>query len=220
MLNKPIIWSISALDCTTSWGSQADLLTMNDLGAQAATVSTALCSEVARIECEAVDESILLKQLNQLAQQLPAKVIKLGYIANQSQLQVLVQQILYYRERWPQPPLLLYQPIFQLKQQQLASASLIQQLNRQLLPLVDVICIGVTEVQQLTGIYLINAEAARQAAAKLMSLGVGAVIIKGGDWAYPGDICVDYFALYKGAELADGFIASKWLEHAESHWLS
>ncbi|WP_144207292.1 thiamine phosphate synthase [Shewanella donghaensis] len=84
----PIVWTIAGSDSGGGAGIQTDLATINDLqcfGCSVITTLTAQNSVVVSL-VETVSESMLLAQLDALADDLAPSAIKIGLIANQKQL--------------------------------------------------------------------------------------------------------------------------------------
>lgn len=91
MSDKPIVWTIAGSDSGGGAGIQADLPTIADLGCHGASIISAVTaqSSVEVTLVEAVSQDMLLSQLNVLAKDMPPKAIKIGLLANQSQLETL-----------------------------------------------------------------------------------------------------------------------------------
>lgn len=88
---KPVVWTIAGSDSGGGAGIQADLATLNDLQCHACTVITAVTAQnsIMLDSVNPVDASILLAQLNCLLRDLPPDAIKIGLIADQTQLNML-----------------------------------------------------------------------------------------------------------------------------------
>jgi hydroxymethylpyrimidine kinase/phosphomethylpyrimidine kinase/thiamine-phosphate diphosphorylase len=88
---KPVVWTIAGSDSGGGAGVQADLLTIQDLGCHPCSVLTCLTaqSSVTVSLVEAVSEEMFSAQLNTLLQDLPPAAIKIGLLANQSQILLL-----------------------------------------------------------------------------------------------------------------------------------
>ncbi|WP_282110751.1 thiamine phosphate synthase [Shewanella algicola] len=91
--SRPIVWTIAGSDSGGGAGIQADLLTMNDLECHGCSVMSAITAQNSLCVnlVEPVSASMLLAQLDTLWSDLPAKVIKIGLIANQQQLGLIAE---------------------------------------------------------------------------------------------------------------------------------
>jgi hydroxymethylpyrimidine kinase / phosphomethylpyrimidine kinase / thiamine-phosphate diphosphorylase len=178
--NKPIVWSIAGSDSGGGAGLQADLQTINGLGAYACTVVTAVTSQNS-IAVQAVEAVDIQPQLAALADDMPARAIKIGMLANPTQVEALAQQLHDYKTNWSQPPFVAYDPVMAASTgSQLSQEDLCESIRTQLLPYVDLLTPNKAEAEKLTGLEL-GDQPSRQAAAKaLLDSGCGAVVITGG----------------------------------------
>ncbi|ACA86868.1 thiamine phosphate synthase [Shewanella woodyi] len=90
-VNRPVVWTIAGSDSGGGAGIQADLLTMNDLGCHSCSVISCVTaqSSVAVNLVEAVSPQMFQSQLDTLLHDLPPVAIKIGLLANQSQVLML-----------------------------------------------------------------------------------------------------------------------------------
>ena len=79
-----IVWTIASSDSSAGAGIQADLLTFHDLGADGCSVISAVTAQNSQSVqlVESVSEKMFTQQLASLADDMPAKVIKIGLIAS------------------------------------------------------------------------------------------------------------------------------------------
>lgn len=219
-MTKPIIWSIAGSDCGGGAGIQADIQAIQGLGGYACSVITANTAQNSQ-DVEAVNpvsEQVLASQLDSLAEDMPAKVIKIGLLVNQAQVTLVADKIRQYKDRWAHTPLVIYDPVAVASTgQRLTEQDIIDTVKEKLFPLVDILTPNTLEVQKLTGIYLLGAESVKQAATKLMAMGVGSVIIKGGHWDYPAGYCIDYCCTQNGISTQHYWLASKTLKTPHTH---
>ncbi len=194
-----VVWTIAGSDSGGGAGIQADLHAMRSFGVHGCSAITALTAQnsVAVEALNAVSLPVLESQLQALATDLPPKAIKIGMLANVQQIQLIAEHLRYYRDKWPQPPVVVYDPVAIASSgdsliEEDAQADIVDAIKTHLLPLVDVVTPNVHETQMLTGVYLIGPSAMRDAAARLQQWGVNSVIIKGGHWDYPQGYCVDF----------------------------
>ncbi|MFT4929344.1 MAG: hydroxymethylpyrimidine kinase/phosphomethylpyrimidine kinase/thiamine-phosphate diphosphorylase [Phenylobacterium sp.] len=217
---KPIVWTIAGSDCGGGAGIQADIQAISGLGGYACSVITANTAQNSQevTMLNPVSDVVLGSQLDALAQDMPATVIKIGLLANQAQVRLVADKIHQYKDTWAHTPLVVYDPVaISSTGQLLTEQSTVETVKEKLFPLVDILTPNTLEVQKLTGIYLMGAEAVKQAAFKLMTMGVGSVIIKGGHWNYPAGYCVDYCCTQIGSHTQHYWLASKTVKTPHTH---
>lgn len=219
-MTKPIVWTIAGSDCGGGAGIQADIQAIAALGGYACSVITANTAQNSQ-DVEAVNpvsEKVLISQLDSLAEDMPAKVIKIGLLVNKRQVEIIAERIHQYRDQWKDNPVVIYDPVSVASTGQiLIEEDVIETVQEKLFPQLDIITPNTLEVQKLTGIYLLGAESVKQAATKLMSMGVGSVVIKGGHWNYPQGYCVDYCCIHKGVQMEHYWLASKTINTPHTH---
>lgn len=219
-MSKPIVWTIAGSDCGGGAGIQADIQAITGLGGYACSVITAVTAQNSQ-DVDAVNpvsDEVLLSQLDSLAADMPATVIKIGLLVNQAQVTLVADKIRQYKDEWAHHPMVVYDPVAMASTgQMLTEQDIVETVKEKLFPLVDVLTPNTQEVQTLTGIYLLGASAVKQAAAKLMSFGIGTVVIKGGHWDYPSGYCVDYCSIHKGVDFQHYWLASKTIRNPHTH---
>jgi hydroxymethylpyrimidine kinase/phosphomethylpyrimidine kinase/thiamine-phosphate diphosphorylase len=219
-MTKPIVWTIAGSDCGGGAGIQADIQAIQGLGGYACSVITANTAQNSQ-DVEAVNpvsDAVLLSQLDSLAEDIPAKVIKIGLLVNKAQVEMVADKIRQYKDQWQENPIVVYDPVAVASTGQvLTEQDIAKTVEQKLFPLVDIITPNTQEVQKLTGIYLLGSESVKQAATKLMAMGIGSVVIKGGHWDYPTGYCVDYCCIQKGAKMAHYWLASKTIKTPHTH---
>jgi len=180
MSKKPIVWSIAGSDSGGGAGLQADLQTINGLGAYACTVVTAVTSQNS-IAVQAVEAVNIEPQLAALAEDMPARVIKIGMLASTVQVETLAEQLRFYKQTWPQPPFVVYDPVMSASTgDNLSQEDLCESIRTRLLPYVDLLTPNKSEAEKLTDLMLSD-QSSREAAAKaLLDSGCDAVVITGG----------------------------------------
>lgn len=177
---KAIVWSIAGSDSGGGAGVQADLQTINGLGAHACTVITAVTSQnsVAVQHVEPVD---IQPQLNALAEDLPAQAIKIGMLATRAQVQQVARHLRHVKTNWPQPPFVVYDPVMTASTgDNLSQEKLCETIRSELLPFIDLLTPNKTEAEKLTGLTLSDHQSRETAAKILLDAGCGAVVITGG----------------------------------------
>ena len=90
---RPIVWSIAVSDSGAGATSQADTLTIQDLGGHACNVVTAITAQNShQVEIvSSLSPDILTKQLNCLLYDIPPKAIKIGVLADAEQVHIISQ---------------------------------------------------------------------------------------------------------------------------------
>ncbi|WP_299264691.1 thiamine phosphate synthase [uncultured Psychrosphaera sp.] len=193
--HKATVWTIAGSDCTGGAGIQADTKTMHNLGLSVnASGYTALGIEVCSVitavtaqnsfgvaQINAMSEDVILSQIHALDQEKPARVIKIGLLANKQQVELVAQQIAKFKRNWPIKPFIVYDPVAVASNGgDLTEDDILPTIKEKLLPLVDLLTPNGKEVQKLTGVFAFSWDCLTTAADKILALGVGAIIIKGG----------------------------------------
>ncbi|GHE97560.1 thiamine phosphate synthase [Thalassotalea profundi] len=194
-MNNSIVWTIAGSDCTGGAGIQADCKTLHNLGVQACTVITAVTAQNSSgvLEINSVSSEVLASQLNALAQELPAQVIKIGLLTNIQQVEQIADMLAFYKGNWQQSPVVVYDPVaIASSGDHLTEEDILVAIKTKLLPLVDVLTPNNKEMQNLSGVYAFSWQCLERAAQALLDLGVGSVVIKGGHIDIDTSCCVDY----------------------------
>ena len=112
-MGKPIIWTIAGSDCSGGAGIQADIQAIQGLGGYACSIITANTAQNSQdvIAINPVSNKVLGLQLDSLAEDMPASVIKIGLLVNQEQVQLVADKIHQYKDLWQQTPLVIYDPV-------------------------------------------------------------------------------------------------------------
>lgn len=189
------IWSIAGSDCTGGAGIQADIKTANNLGADACTVITAVTAQNAFgvKEINPMSDAVILSQIQALEEDKKADVIKIGLLANIQQVNLIVSEIIRFKADWEQAPIIIYDPVaIASNGDQLTEDDILPTIKEKLLPLVDVLTPNNHEVQKLSGVYAFGWDCVKTAGEKILDLGVGSVVIKGGHLDIAQGYSVDY----------------------------
>ncbi|MCK7631076.1 thiamine phosphate synthase [Shewanella sp. JNE10-2] len=103
-----IVWTIAGSDCGGGAGIQADLATIQDLGCHGCSVITTVTaqSSVAVTLVEPVSAAMLMAQLTTLLSDLPPKAIKIGLLADQTQVALLADWIASFKIHYPSVPVI------------------------------------------------------------------------------------------------------------------
>lgn len=192
-----IVWTIASSDSSAGAGIQADLCTFHDLGADGCSVISAVTAQNSQSVhlVESVSEKMFTQQLASLAQDMPAKVIKIGLIASIEHVKILTQQLALYKQTWLQKPFVIYDPVaIASTGDEMAEEGINDVIKRELLPQIDLLTPNANEVLSLSGHALISGESFKPAVDKLISMGCGSVLIKGGHFELVDEIALDYWS--------------------------
>lgn len=103
-----IVWTIAGSDSGGGAGIQADLATIQDLGCHGCSVITTVTaqSSVAVTLVEPVSAVMLMAQLTTLLSDLPPKAIKIGLLADQTQVALLADWLASFKIHYPTVPVI------------------------------------------------------------------------------------------------------------------
>jgi len=194
-VEQALVWSIAGSDSGAGAGLQADIKTAQSLGATMLSVVTAVTAQNSQavFACQPTDDRVLQAQLDALNADMPAKVIKIGMLASQSQVQLVadfIRQLKQQREVF-----VICDPVLKASTgQQLAVEDLVQKLILHLLPVVDLLTPNLHELAGLSNRPVAEPKQVQQAAEILLATGCNAVLVKGGH-AADANYCADsYFS--------------------------
>lgn len=192
-----IVWTIASSDSSAGAGIQADLCTFHDLGADGCSVISAVTaqnSQSVRL-VESVSEKMFTQQLASLAEDMPAKVIKIGLIASIEHVKILAQQLALYKQTWVKKPFVIYDPVaIASTGDEMTEEGINEVIKRELLPQIDLLTPNANEVLSLSGHALISGESFKPAVDKLISMGCASVLIKGGHFELVDEMALDYWS--------------------------
>ncbi|MGI2135293.1 bifunctional hydroxymethylpyrimidine kinase/phosphomethylpyrimidine kinase [Shewanella baltica] len=102
------VWTVAGSDSGGGAGIQADLATIQDLGCHGCSVITTVTaqSSVAVTLVEPVSAAMLMAQLTTLLSDLPPKAIKIGLLADQTQVALLADWIASFKIHYPFVPVI------------------------------------------------------------------------------------------------------------------
>lgn len=195
--SKKTVWTIAGSDCSGGAGIQADTKTIHNLGAEACCVITAVTAQnqhgVQAIN--AVSDDVILSQLNALSEINPPSVIKIGLLANTSQVRLIAKQISQLKSNLSNKPFVIYDPVALASNGgRLTQDNLLPEITRLLLPLVDLLTPNKHELQALTKEPVNTWSSLLSASQALLELGVGASIIKGGHIDIVQNKSIDFYS--------------------------
>ncbi|MEI6896568.1 MAG: thiamine phosphate synthase [Psychromonas sp.] len=193
---KNIVWTIASSDSSGGAGIQADLHTINALGADGCSVISAVTAQnsVAVNLVESVSDKMFIAQLDTLASDMPAKIIKIGLIARIEHVKILAEKLAEYQTLWCTPPFIIYDPVAVASTgDDMSDEGIKEYIKSLLLPLVDLLTPNAKEVFSLSGHMLISGDSLQGAAQKLIQMGCKSVLIKGGHLPFLEEQCLDYW---------------------------
>lgn len=191
-----IVWTIAGSDSSAGAGIQADLHTIKSLGADGCSVISAVTAQNSQSVAlvEAVSDKMFIEQINCLAIDMPAKVIKIGLLATIEHVHILVEKLAEFKQTWEVPPFVIYDPVVIASTgDNMAEEGIVEVIKRKLLPEIDLLTPNASEVLSLSGHALISGESLKPAAEKLISMGCKSVVIKGGHFPLLDNISLDYW---------------------------
>jgi len=200
----PIVWTIAGSDSGGGAGIQADLATFRDFGVHGCSVITAVTAQnsFAVGYIEAVSHKSLAAQINALDCDFPARVIKLGMLANAKIVACVAKYLADYDGVVVCDPVMAASSGESLLD---GEAGII--LREKILPRADVITPNRHEAEALLNRKINTPDDIEIAAADLVKAGARSVLITGGHFApqtdRAADKCFDY-----------------WTDGTEGFWLS
>ena len=189
---------IAGSDSGGGAGIQADIKTITALGAYAATAITALTAQntMGVFGIMPVPPDFIRQQIDVVMRDIGADVIKIGMLGDAATIDTVRAALVEYA---PNVPVVLDPVMVAKGGQALLAEAAVDSLKRLLLPLSAVITPNLPEAEALTGLS-IRTEADMHVAAKsILSLGVPAVLLKGGH--LDSDTVIDLLATAAGIEL-------------------
>ena len=201
-VSKPIVWAISASDCSAHAGAQADLATFNSLdihGCTALTAVTAQNSQAMKAVFPQTAEQ-LSEQIKALQEDLLPNAIKIGLLPNPeiiTQVSALIGEL--------KVPVILDPVLKSSTDGELASKE-IEAALLTLLPHVDLFTPNLDETARLLNKESLEDNGIKEAADQFHALGAKGVLIKGGHGKHDSH-CRDYLSIKED----DGTWTRSWL---------
>ena len=189
----PVALTVAGSDPSGGAGIQADLRAFNACGVYGVSAITALTVQTPGgvSQIIPVDAATVAAQVEAMIESMSPRAIKTGMLWSKETIDALAQTL---AARWVGP--LVVDPVLRAKGgERLLSEDAIAALRGTLFPLAEVITPNCREAEQLTGLQIVDAAHAAEAARLLRALGPRTVIVTGGDW---GDQAVD--VVYDGTD--------------------
>lgn len=193
----PVVMTIAGSDSGGGAGIQADLKTFMSLETFGTSALTAVTVQntLGVHGIQPMDLEIISGQINHVANDFEIQAVKTGMLHDSQVIQTVSEVI---KQNNLQTRLVI-DPVMIAK----GGASLLLEeaqdtLRTQLLPLGKVITPNIPEAEVLSGIAITNDQERQQAAEKLLTFGVEAVVIKGGHRYSKDNLAEDYFLNQQG----------------------
>ncbi|HEY1932002.1 MAG TPA: bifunctional hydroxymethylpyrimidine kinase/phosphomethylpyrimidine kinase [Acetobacteraceae bacterium] len=191
------VLAIAGSDSGGGAGIQADIKTITALGAYAATAITALTAQntLGVTGILPVPPEFVTQQIAVVMQDIGADAIKTGMLGDSAIIEAVADALGRYAQGVP----VVVDPVMVAKGgARLLEPGAMDALVRRLLPHATVITPNLPEAEALLGEAIPNVAAMHRAASLLLTLGVPAVLLKGGH--LPDDTVVDLLATADGVE--------------------
>ena len=170
--------TIAGSDSSGGAGVQADLKTFAAYGVYGCSVITAVTAQNTMGVCEIypLPPGIVKQQLEAVLSDIHPDVIKIGMLANSS----IIHSIANTLRQFPRKPLVL-DPVMAAKSGDLLlEKEAVHSLREELFPLTDILTPNIPEAEYLIGSPIQDEGDMREAARKILGMGVASVLIKGG----------------------------------------
>jgi hydroxymethylpyrimidine/phosphomethylpyrimidine kinase len=193
----PVVLVVGGLDPTAGAGIAADVRTLESLRVASAVAVTAVTVQNGRevLRVVPVAPALLGEQIDAVLSSLPVAAVKCGMLATAKAVAVVADRI---GDRIP----LVLDPVLRSSGgQPLASRSMMAALRSKLLPNAAVVTPNLAEASALIGMPVEDVESMAEAARRILMLGPGAVVIKGG---HLKGAPVDVLAVGRRVELLRG----------------
>ncbi len=201
---------IAGSDSGGGAGIQADIKTCTALDAYAATAITALTAQdTSGVHAvHTVPPDFIRQQIRLVLQDIGADAIKTGMLADSETINAVCDALAEHGRRIP----LVADPVMVAKGgEALLTKAAVETLKRRLLPFATLLTPNIPEAEVLSGMHIANVDEMQAAAEMMLTLGVPAVLLKGGHM--PGNRLVDLLATEDGIE----FFESERIDSRHTH---
>ncbi len=192
---------VAGSDSSGGAGIQADIKTVTALGGYAATAVTALTAQDTRGVWEVVEVApeFVDLQMRMVLEDIGADCVKTGMLVTAKVVEAVAERLNASAQDLP----LVLDPVMVAKGgRRLLDDGAIETLIRRLLPLAALVTPNLPEAERLTGSTIQDVDGMRRAAAALLRMGPGAVLLKGGH--LQGHRLVDVLVWNGGESLFEG----------------
>jgi hydroxymethylpyrimidine/phosphomethylpyrimidine kinase len=188
---------IAGSDSGGGAGIQADIKTITAFGAYAATAITALTAQdtLGVHAVHMVPPDFVARQIAVVLDDIGADIVKTGMLGDAAIVEVVCDTLVRHAERVP----VVVDPVMVATTgARLLQPDALAMLKRRLLPLACLITPNLPEAEVLAGMAIPDVAAMHHAAQAMLTLGVPAVLLKGGHLS--GEVVVDLLATVDGIE--------------------
>lgn len=188
--SKPIVWSIAGSDSGGGAGIQADLATFQDFAVHGCTVITAITAQnsFAVGYVAVTPRRALAAQINALDSDLPANAIKVGMMASEEVVEMVIKYLDDYSG------FVVCDPVIRASSgDSLLSGEATQIMRERLLSRVDLLTPNRNEAEALLGRQLRGLDDVEQGAKEIVALGARSVLITGGHFPALNSERLDYW---------------------------
>ena len=170
--------TIAGSDSGGGAGIQADLKTFAAFGVYGTSAITSITAQNTRgvTSARAMDPALVVAQIEAVASDFAIAATKIGMLANAAIIEAVADAI----TRLSLPAVVLDPVMVAKGGDNLLESSAVAALRQKLIPLAAVLTPNVPEAETLTGLSIVSVADQREAAARLIGLGAGIVVVKGG----------------------------------------
>jgi hydroxymethylpyrimidine/phosphomethylpyrimidine kinase len=174
------VLTIAGSDSSAGAGIQADLKTFAALGVYGTSAVTAVTAQntAGVSDIFAMSPQMVRSQIEQVARDVPLSAVKTGMLATAGIVLVVAEAVGRF-----QRPNLVVDPVMSATgggRRTLLAPEAVSVLKTRLLPVATVVTPNIAEANVLSGVQIESLATAREAAKRILELGPGAVLIKGG----------------------------------------
>ncbi len=192
----PVAMTIAGSDSGGGAGIQADLKTFSALGVYGASTLTAITAQntVAVAAVHELPIDIIVAQIDAVVSDIGVDAVKTGMLSSAAIVEAVAGAV-----RRHDIDRLVVDPVMVAKSgDSLLRQDAVDSVRRQLIPLAALVTPNVPEAETLTGLTLESDADMRAAAERILAMGAGAVVVKGGHRAGPATDL-----LYDGSEFVE-----------------
>jgi hydroxymethylpyrimidine/phosphomethylpyrimidine kinase len=193
----PVALTVAGSDSGGCAGIQADLRTFAALGVHGACVICSLTAQNTRRVAGVYDvpAAFVGLQFDTVCEDLPVSAVKTGMLSTAENVEMVADRL----QRWGLQQTVVDPVMVSTSGARLIKPEAMEVLVRRLFPLAALITPNLREAEALTRMALDTRDALLEAGRRLLALGPGAVLIKGGHGTDPGTV-VDLLVTPSGAE--------------------
>ena len=188
----PTAMTIAGSDSGGGAGIQADLKTFAALGVYGTSTLTAITAQntIGVTDIHEIPTHIIAAQIEAVMADIGADAVKTGMLASSAIVEVVAEEVKRHRVS-----ALVVDPVMVAKSgDPLLQEDAVNALRSRLVPLATVVTPNVPEAEALTGMKITSEADVRRAAAMILDMGAGAVVVKGGHREGPAtDLFYDGF---------------------------